>query len=73
MPGDREQAMLGAGASACARPLCITQFKRRRRAPPLPPQQLDQNKGTGWDVAALSDDDPYYAGSCGRCYEGARC
>jgi hypothetical protein len=32
---------------------------------------LDQNKGTGWDVAALSDHSGEYAGSCGRCYEVA--
>eukprot|EP00879_Flechtneria_rotunda_P015993 GHRR01016726.1.p1 GENE.GHRR01016726.1~~GHRR01016726.1.p1 ORF type:complete len:373 (+),score=77.90 GHRR01016726.1:674-1792(+) len=32
---------------------------------------LDANKGTGWDIAALSDKDPDYAGSCGRCYEVA--
>jgi hypothetical protein len=35
-----------------------------------PMQALDPNKGTGWDIAALSDADPDYAGSCGRCYEG---
>eukprot|EP01023_Acetabularia_acetabulum_P019138 TRINITY_DN196_c1_g1_i1.p2 TRINITY_DN196_c1_g1~~TRINITY_DN196_c1_g1_i1.p2 ORF type:complete len:198 (-),score=35.25 TRINITY_DN196_c1_g1_i1:307-900(-) len=28
-----------------------------------------KNQGTGWDVAALSDKHPDYAGSCGRCYE----
>jgi hypothetical protein len=52
-------------------------------APPPPPeslptchsptslsQYLDKDKGTGWDIAALSDADPDYAGSCGRCYEG---
>jgi hypothetical protein len=39
--------------------------------PSLTPwQYLDPNKGTGWDIAALSDTDPDYAGSCGRCYEG---
>eukprot|EP00879_Flechtneria_rotunda_P007961 GHRR01008341.1.p1 GENE.GHRR01008341.1~~GHRR01008341.1.p1 ORF type:complete len:252 (+),score=63.02 GHRR01008341.1:248-1003(+) len=27
------------------------------------------DEGTGWDVAALSDQHPDYAGSCGRCYE----
>lgn len=26
-------------------------------------------QGTGWDIAALSDTDSEYAGSCGRCYE----
>jgi hypothetical protein len=34
--------------------------------------QLDSGTGTGLDIAALSDADPDYAGSCGRCYEGAR-
>eukprot|EP00879_Flechtneria_rotunda_P014411 GHRR01015058.1.p1 GENE.GHRR01015058.1~~GHRR01015058.1.p1 ORF type:complete len:136 (+),score=21.77 GHRR01015058.1:159-566(+) len=27
------------------------------------------DEGQGWDVAALSDTHPEYAGSCGRCYE----
>ncbi|GBF92088.1 hypothetical protein Rsub_04435 [Raphidocelis subcapitata] len=31
--------------------------------------QLDSNAGTGYDIAALSDADPEFAGSCGRCYE----
>ncbi|KAI8477503.1 MAG: hypothetical protein J3K34DRAFT_455297 [Monoraphidium minutum] len=31
--------------------------------------QLDRRQGTGLDIAALSDTDPEYAGSCGRCYE----
>lgn len=26
-------------------------------------------QGTGWDITALSDVHPEYAGSCGRCYE----
>ncbi|KXZ51940.1 hypothetical protein GPECTOR_11g65 [Gonium pectorale] len=33
---------------------------------------LDQDKASGWDVAALSDACDDYAGSCGRCYE-VRC
>lgn len=41
-------------------------------APSFKRQHLDPNAGTGWDIAALSDSDPEYAGSCGRCYEGAR-
>jgi hypothetical protein len=32
---------------------------------------LDPNKGTGYDIAAISDQAPDYAGSCGRCYEVA--
>lgn len=32
---------------------------------------LDPNVGTGWDIAALSDRDPAFAGSCGSCYEVA--
>lgn len=31
--------------------------------------QLDPNKGTGWDIAALPDVHYEYSGSCGRCYE----
>eukprot|EP01023_Acetabularia_acetabulum_P024986 TRINITY_DN239_c0_g1_i1.p4 TRINITY_DN239_c0_g1~~TRINITY_DN239_c0_g1_i1.p4 ORF type:complete len:198 (+),score=41.82 TRINITY_DN239_c0_g1_i1:172-765(+) len=30
---------------------------------------LCKDEGTGWDVAALADVHPAYAGSCGRCYE----
>jgi hypothetical protein len=26
---------------------------------------LDPNKGTGWDIAAITDSDPDYYGSCG--------
>ena len=26
---------------------------------------LDPNKGTGWDIAAISDGDADYQGSCG--------
>jgi hypothetical protein len=33
---------------------------------------LDGNSGTGRDIAALSDADPEFSGSCGRCYEGVR-
>jgi hypothetical protein len=32
---------------------------------------LDGSSGTGHDIAALSDADPEFSGSCGRCYEGA--
>jgi len=32
---------------------------------------LDPNKGTGYDIAAISDKASDYAGSCGRCYEVA--
>eukprot|EP00879_Flechtneria_rotunda_P026763 GHRR01028587.1.p1 GENE.GHRR01028587.1~~GHRR01028587.1.p1 ORF type:complete len:127 (+),score=27.10 GHRR01028587.1:317-697(+) len=32
---------------------------------------IDYNKGTGWDIGALSDKAGDYAGSCGRCYEVA--
>ncbi|WIA42754.1 hypothetical protein OEZ86_008697 [Tetradesmus obliquus] len=32
---------------------------------------IDGNKGTGWDIAAISDKASDYAGSCGRCYEVA--
>ncbi|PRW39389.1 formate nitrite transporter [Chlorella sorokiniana] len=28
-----------------------------------------KNQGTGWDVAAIADASPEFAGSCGRCYE----
>ncbi|GMH41672.1 hypothetical protein BSKO_09582 [Bryopsis sp. KO-2023] len=31
--------------------------------------QLDPNKGTGWDIAAMPDGHYEYSGSCGRCYE----
>ncbi|KAL4422029.1 hypothetical protein ABPG77_005459 [Micractinium sp. CCAP 211/92] len=31
-----------------------------------------KNLGTGWDVAAIADASPEFAGSCGRCYE-VRC
>eukprot|EP00877_Chromochloris_zofingiensis_P011457 jgi/Chrzof1/6565/Cz19g01080.t1 len=31
--------------------------------------KLDWHAGTGWDIAALSDQNPDYANSCGRCYE----
>ncbi|GMH45576.1 hypothetical protein BSKO_13533 [Bryopsis sp. KO-2023] len=34
--------------------------------------QLDPNKGTGWDIAALPDGHYEFSGSCGRCYE-VRC
>lgn len=30
---------------------------------------LYPDQGTGWDVAAMPDSHPDYAGSCGRCYE----
>lgn len=30
-------------------------------------------QGTGWDVVALSDKHPDYAGSCGKCYEVRDC
>eukprot|EP01023_Acetabularia_acetabulum_P025053 TRINITY_DN2403_c0_g1_i1.p2 TRINITY_DN2403_c0_g1~~TRINITY_DN2403_c0_g1_i1.p2 ORF type:complete len:392 (-),score=82.38 TRINITY_DN2403_c0_g1_i1:2119-3294(-) len=30
---------------------------------------LCQDEGTGWDITALPDVFPGYAGSCGRCYE----
>jgi len=33
--------------------------------------QLSEGAGTGYDIAALSDSDPEFSGSCGRCYEGA--
>ncbi|GBF98268.1 hypothetical protein Rsub_10931 [Raphidocelis subcapitata] len=33
--------------------------------------QVDPTVGTGWDIAALSDMDPEFEGSCGRCYEVA--
>ncbi|CAG9467265.1 unnamed protein product [Pedinophyceae sp. YPF-701] len=33
---------------------------------------LDPDKGTGWDIGALTDSTDAFAGSCGRCYE-VRC
>lgn len=56
-----------AHACACAR-------SRRQRQPESQGScqfgNLDGNSGTGHDIAALSDADPEFSGSCGRCYEG---
>lgn len=50
----------------------LANWRQSARTPaPRPMQQLDYWQGTGWDIAALSDADPEYAGSCGRCYEVA--
>lgn len=37
---------------------------------PLPPcSYISEDQPAGWDVVALSDQFPNFAGSCGRCYE----